>query len=202
MTPLLPAPTLETMRQELVALRDRWGWFLALGIAMVALGAFAISWSCVVTLTVATVWLFGFLMLASGVSEIVNAFWVGRWSGMLVHLLIGLLYTVVGLMMIDQPEVSAIQLTLLIAIFLLVGGLLRVVFAVSERFPGWGWVLLNGAVTMFLGLVIYKQWPASGLWAIGLFVGIDLILNGWAWIMLALAVRKGPKLIADLRAAE
>jgi uncharacterized membrane protein HdeD (DUF308 family) len=202
MTPLLPTPSLETMRQELVALRERWGWFLALGIAMVALGTFAISWACVVSLTVATIWLFGFLMLASGISEIVNSFWVGRWSGMLVHLLIGMLYSIVGLMMIDQPEVSAIRLTLLVAIFLLVSGLLRVVFAVSERFPGWGWVLLNGAVTMFLGLVIYKQWPASGLWAIGLFVGIDLILNGWAWIMLALAVRKGPKLIAELRAAE
>jgi uncharacterized membrane protein HdeD (DUF308 family) len=61
-----------------------------------------------------------------------------------------------------------------------------------ERFSGWNWVLLNGIVTLFLGLMIYKQWPASGLWVIGLFVGIDLIFDGLAWIMFALGLRRLP----------
>ena len=43
--------------------------------------------------------------------------------------------------------------------------------------------------TLLLGLMIYKQWPASGLWVIGLFVGIEMLFNGWAWIMLALSLR-------------
>jgi uncharacterized membrane protein HdeD (DUF308 family) len=79
---------------------------------------------------------------------------------------------------------------LIIAIFLIVSGIFRIVFAVSERFTGWGWVLLNGVVTLFLGMMIYKQWPASGLWVIGIFIGIDLIFNGWAWIMLSIASRR------------
>jgi uncharacterized membrane protein HdeD (DUF308 family) len=159
---------------------------------MAALGTFAIGWGCIVNLTVKATWLFGFLMLAGGIAEIASSFSAGRWSGTLIHLLIGVLYVVVGLMIIEQPENSAIQLTLIIAIFLMISGVFRVVSALSERFTGWGWVLLNGSVTLLLGLLIYKQWPFSGLWVIGMFIGIDLILNGWAWIMLSLGIRKIP----------
>jgi uncharacterized membrane protein HdeD (DUF308 family) len=178
------------MLAELQRLSSYWRWFFALGVALVVLGTFAIGWACVATITIAATWLFGFIMLASGIAEILNAIWAGRWSGMLVHLLIGVLYALVGFLIVDQPENSAIQLTLMIAIFLIVSGIFRIVFAIGEQFTGWGWVLLNGVVTLLLGMLIYKQWPASGLWVIGLFVGIDLIFNGWAWIMLSLGLRK------------
>ncbi|MGZ3634159.1 MAG: hypothetical protein ACXWM7_07870 [Parachlamydiaceae bacterium] len=42
---------------------------------------------------------------------------------------------------------------------------------------------------MLLGLLIWAQWPVSGLWIIGLFIGIDLIVLGWMWITLALAAK-------------
>jgi uncharacterized membrane protein HdeD (DUF308 family) len=190
MSIVAPASSLPSTAEELKSLRDHWRWFLAMGIAMVVFGMVAISWACLATITVAATWLFGFLLLAGGITEIIHSFWMGRWSGMLVHLLIGALYTLVGFLIIDQPENAAVQLTLLIAIFLMVGGIFRIIFAVSERFAGWGWVLLNGGVTFLLGLLIYKQWPGSSLWVIGLFVGIDLIFNGWAWIMLSLGVRR------------
>jgi uncharacterized membrane protein HdeD (DUF308 family) len=180
------------LESELKALHQHRWWFLALGIAMVICGSIAIGWSCVATVTVAVTWLFGFLMLGSGIAEIINSFWVGRWSGMLAHLVLGALYTMVGFMIIDQPETAAVQLTLLIAIFLMVSGIFRIIYAISERFAGWSWVILNGGVTFLLGLLVYKQWPSSSLWVIGLFVGIDLILNGWAWIMLALQLHRRP----------
>lgn len=185
----------EVLARELSRLRPFWAWFLALGVGLAVLGMFAIGWSCIVTVTVAAVWLIGFLMLASGISEIVNSFWAGRWSGMLMHLLIGILYVVVGFLIIDQPAEAAINITLVIAVFLIISGIFRMVFAVSERFTGWGWVLLNGAVTLMMGMLIYKQWPASGLWVIGLFIGIDLIFNGWSWIMLAITVRRAPAIV-------
>lgn len=185
---LTPALSPQTLAQEVEMLRSQWKWFLALGIALVVFGTIAIGSACVAT--VAATVLFGFLMLAAGVTEIVSSFWAGRWSGTLVHLLIGVLYTVVGLIVIDHPANAAIQLTLIIAIFLIFGGIFRIVFALSERFTGWGWVLLNGAVTLLLGMLVYKQWPASGLWVIGLFVGIEMIFNGWAWVMLALGLKQ------------
>jgi uncharacterized membrane protein HdeD (DUF308 family) len=186
-------PALASVADEIRNLRSSWIWFLVLGIAMVVLGTFAIGWACLAEITVAATWLFGFLMIAGGIAEIINAFHAGRWSGTLIHLLLGVLYAVVGLMIVDQPETAAIQLTLIIAIFLILSGIMRIVFAISERFTGWGWVLLNGGITLWLGMLIYKQWPLSGLWVIGLFIGIDLILNGWAWIMLALGLRTVPK---------
>jgi uncharacterized membrane protein HdeD (DUF308 family) len=193
MTRLSPSPMAFDVRSELEALRNFSLWFLILGIAMVTIGTIAIGWSCLATVTVTATWLFGFLLLGSGIAEIVHAFWVGRWSGMLVHLLMGVLYTLVGFLVIDQPANAAVQVTLLIAIFLMVGGIFRIVLSVSERFTGWGWVLLNGAVTFMLGLMIYKQWPGSSLWVIGLFIGIDLIFNGWAWIGLWLGLRRLPE---------
>ena len=176
------------MAQELQSLRDHWVWFLVLGLAMVALGTVAIA--SAFTATVAFTWLFGFLLLAGGIAVIVNSFWAARWSGTLLHLLIGVLYAVVGLMIIDHPASSAIQLTLIIAIFLIVAGIFRVVFALSEHFAGRGWVLLNGAVSLLLGLLVYRQMPEAGFWVIGLFVGIELIFNGWAWIMLSICARR------------
>ncbi len=176
------------MAQELQSLRNHWVWFLVLGLAMVALGTASIA--SAFTATIAFTWLFGFLLLAGGIAVIVNSFWAARWSGTLLHLLIGVLYAVVGLMIIDHPASSAIQLTLIIAIFLIVAGIFRVVFALSEHFAGRGWVLLNGAVSLLLGLLVYRQMPDAGFWVIGLFVGIELIFNGWAWIMLSICARR------------
>lgn len=192
MSSVMPPSGYPSLEEELRILRKSWVWFLVLGIAMVVVGALAISWACIATVTVAVTWLFGFLVLAAGIGEIINSFSSGRWSGMLVHLLLGMLYVLAGILIISHPAESAIQLTLIIAVFLMIGGIFRIVFALSERFTGWAWVLLNGFVSLLLGLMIYKQWPASGLWVIGLFVGIDLLFNGWAWIMLSLGLRRVP----------
>jgi uncharacterized membrane protein HdeD (DUF308 family) len=179
-------PTAVEVRAELLALRDRWIWFLLLGIGLTALGMFAIGWACLATLSIAATWIFGFLLLVGGAFEIIQAFSVGRWSGTLVHLLIGVLYVAVGFMIIEDPGESAIILTKIISIFLMVGGVFRIVAALYQRFSGWPWVLLNGAVTLLLGVLVYKQLPASGLWFIGLYIGIDLLMNGWGYIALAI----------------
>jgi uncharacterized membrane protein HdeD (DUF308 family) len=177
---------------ELRSLRPHWVWFLVLGIALVVLGTIAIGWACIATITIAATWLFGFVLLGGGIGEIIHSFTVGRWSGTLVHLLIGLLYAVVGFMMISDPADSAITLTKIIAIFMIIGGIFRVVAALAHRFAGWEWVLLNGGITLLLGLYIYRQLPESGLWFIGLFLGIEMIFNGWSWIALAIGIRRLP----------
>jgi uncharacterized membrane protein HdeD (DUF308 family) len=177
---------------ELRSLRQHWVWFLVLGIALVVLGLIAISWACLATITIAATFLFGFLLMGGGIGEIIHSFTVGRWSGTLVHLLIGVLYSVVGFMMMSDPLDSAITLTKIIAIFMIVAGIFRIISSLSHRFPGWEWVLLNGGITLLLGMMIYKEWPMSGLWFIGLYLGIDMIFNGWAWIALAIGIRRLP----------
>jgi uncharacterized membrane protein HdeD (DUF308 family) len=173
---------------ELHALRDQWWCFLVLGISLVLLGATAVGSSFAASVTVVV--LFGFLLLAGGVIQVVSSFWAGKWSGMLLHLLIGLLYSIVGFMIIDAPVENTLLITKVIAIFLIVSGIFRIAAALVQRFPDWGWVLLNGGITLLMGLLINRQWPASGFWVIGLFVGIEMIFNGWAWIMLSLGLRQ------------
>jgi uncharacterized membrane protein HdeD (DUF308 family) len=179
------------LRHELQALHQQWWCFLLLGISLVVLGSICIASPLATTATTVTVTLFiGFLMLAGGIMQVVSAFWAGRWSGMLFHILIGILYGVVGYMIIDKPEVGMLVLTKFIAIFLIVAGVFRIVAALATRFHDWGWVLLNGAITLIMGLIINRQLPEAALWVIGLFVGIEMIFNGWAWVMLALGLRR------------
>jgi uncharacterized membrane protein HdeD (DUF308 family) len=178
---------------ELHALRSHWWCFLIMGIALAVLGLICITAPWLATIT--SVMFFGFLMIAAGITQIVSSFWAGKWSGMLLHLLIGILYTVVGFMISDEPVENAILLTKLIAIFLIVAGLFNIVAALLHRFHRWGWVLLNGCITLLMGVLINRQWPGSGLWVIGLFVGIEMIFNGIGWIMLAIGLRSAPSAV-------
>ena len=175
------------LTHELGALRNDWWCICAIGILLVVCGVLAMGMSFFVS--VVTVAVFGVLLLAGGIAQILSAFWAGRWSGTLLHLLVGILYAVTGYVLVDAPLQSAVALTLVVGSFLLVGGAFRIVAAMLLRFSGWAWVVLNGFISLMLGLLICKQWPASGLWVIGLFVGIEMLFNGWVWIMLALDLR-------------
>ncbi len=175
-------------------LRRGWGWFLALGIALVLLGLIALSWS--VLATIATVALFGWLLLVGGILSTVHAFMRRRWGGFFIELFAGILYGLVGMMMLANPLEAGLALTLLIAIFLMIGGIFRIVTALMVRFPHWMWMLLNGVISLLLGVMIWREWPVSGLWVIGLFLGIDLIFYGWSLIMLGLTVKSLPQGLA------
>jgi uncharacterized membrane protein HdeD (DUF308 family) len=175
----------------LQSLRANWGWFLALGIALIVLGTLAIGAAFIATLAVAVT--FGILLLIGGGVQIASAFWARRWSGFFLQLLVGILYVVVGALMVEHPIGAAAGLTLMLAAYFLAAGLLRIVVALTERFHNWGWVLLNGVITLVLGVLIWRQWPESSLWVLGLFVGIDMIFSGWSWVMLALALRSLPR---------
>jgi len=185
--PSLPATTASEMRHELHEVRDHWWAFLALGIALAVIGTICIVHPFFASL--ASVVFLGFLLLAGGIAQIVSSFWAGKWSGMLMHLMVGVLYGIVGFMIIDAPAENTLLLTKVLAIFLIVIGVLDILSALIQRFHGWGWVLLNGGITLLLGLLINRQWPSSALWVIGLFVGIEMIFNGWGWIMLALGLK-------------
>ena len=171
-------------------LRKRWGWFLALGILLVVLGMVALGSS--VFMTLATMVFVGWLLIVGGVLEAAHACSCKGWGGFFIDLLTGILYVVVGFMVVANPGSAAVALTLLIAMFLIFGGIFRIVVAVVVRFQNWVWLLLHGVVNLLLGIAIWRQWPLSGLWVIGLFVGIDMLFNGWSLVMLGLAAKRIP----------
>jgi uncharacterized membrane protein HdeD (DUF308 family) len=93
----------------------------------------------------------------------------------------------------DAPVESTALLTMFIAAFFIVVGVFRIIVSLLERFPQWGWALLNGVITLLAGVIIYDSFPASALWVIGLLVGLELLFNGWTWIMLSAVIRNLPE---------
>jgi len=170
-------------------LRKAWGWLLAWGILLVVGGLAGLGYAF--AMSVVTTIFVGGLLVAYGVTEVVQAFRHQRWSGFFLFLFGGILSIVAGGVIWTQPLLGLGVLTLLAASYFLVLGAFRVVGAVSSRHPGWGWGLGNGAVSVLLGLLIWNRWPASSLWVIGIFVAIDMIFQGWNYVMLALIARKG-----------
>jgi uncharacterized membrane protein HdeD (DUF308 family) len=181
------------------SLRRKWGWFLALGILLVLLGTIALV--IMPAATIATVLVLGWLMVFSGVFEAIHAFQVRGWRGVLLHLVGGLLGVVVGLLIVTHPVAGALAWTMLFASFFLVVGIFRMVAAIRMKFPNWGWAAFDGAVTLLLGVLLWADWPWSGLWFLGLSIGISLILRGWSYAMLAFALRSLLTVTEGLRRA-
>jgi uncharacterized membrane protein HdeD (DUF308 family) len=179
------------LRHGLSALRGNWVWFVALGVSMVVLGILALG--SVVIASLATAVVIGALLILSGVAEMVGASWCRGWSGFFLHLLSGLLAVVVGFLFIRAPVGALLALTLLVTSLLMVEGIFKIVAALSYRLYGWVWTLASGLIDLVLGVLIWQGLPASALWVIGLFVGINIIFRGVDWIALGLALRSLPK---------
>jgi uncharacterized membrane protein HdeD (DUF308 family) len=181
MTPLVLSSGIDEVRKHST-------WFLVIGIALVILGMIAIGYA--VEMTIVSVLFLGWLLIIGGIFEVIHGFSRRQWSGFFINLLAGVLYAVAGAVMIANPALAAVSLTLLIAIILIVAGLFRLVVAFSTPLHHRGWLILNGVISILLGVMIWRSWPVSGLWVIGMFIGIDMIFDGWTEIMLALSVRR------------
>lgn len=178
---------MENRLSQIQEVRQNWVWFLALGILLILLGSGVIGSSYYATIF--SMILFGVFLISAGIVQVVQAFLARKWSGVFLSLFLGLLYLVTGFLCLMRPETAAISITLWISAFCLIVGLFRMLTSIIIRFDQWGWVFFNGLVTFLLGLMIYADWPLSGLWVIGLFIGVDLILAGWSWVILSLTSR-------------
>ena len=165
-----------------------WLFFVIVGL-VIALFGFIVSGTAIAATKVFTA-LFGIMLIVAGFVETVHAFLRGRWGGFLLDLLAGILYVVAGFMIVANPGASAIALTLIIAMFLIIIGIFRLVTGMMLLLPHRGWVILSGVISLLLGIAIWRQWPFSGLWVIGLFVGIEMIFNGLSLVMLGFSARK------------
>jgi len=172
-------------------IRESWGWFLVLGIALAVLGVCCVAFA--VTATFATVLVFGWLLLISAVFQLVHAFRTGTWSGALLNLLSALFRGFTGFLLIRHPVMGAEALTVVLASFFIVAGLFRAVASPIVRFPRWGWVVFSGVITAVLGFLVLAQMPVSGVWFIGFAIGVDLIFDGTATIGFAAAIHHLPK---------
>jgi uncharacterized membrane protein HdeD (DUF308 family) len=172
-----------------IVIAERWGWFLALGIALLLAGVAAIAFPLLSTIAAKIA--LGWIFLVGGVVLLVHAFSIKEWRGFLMELLIGVLYAVAGAWLAFFPFTGIVTLTILLAALFLAEGVLEVIMAVRVRpHEGWVWLLLSGLVAIAVGVLIAYELPSSATWAIGLLAGVNLLSTGVSFVVLALAGRR------------
>ena len=150
-----------------------------------------------VTATFATVLFFGWMLLFSGVVALIHAFRTRTWSGFFLHLLSALLRGFTGYVLVRYPGAGAVSLTLVLAVFFVVGGMFRAVGAGMMQFPRWGWSVFSGLVSLGLGIMLLVQLPVSSVWFIGFAIGVDLIFDGASLIAFATSVHSLTKVALE-----
>ena len=131
------------------------------------------------------------VLVVTGIAQVVQGLKSGGWSAAPVAILFGAVIAVLGVMVWLNPAIGSGFLTVLLILFFIANGLWKVSTAWRYRGArGWVWLLLSGFVSLVFVYLLWKQWPLSGAWAVGVLVGIDLVLTGLSMVILALALRK------------
>ncbi|HEY8269048.1 MAG TPA: HdeD family acid-resistance protein [Xanthobacteraceae bacterium] len=167
---------------------DKWWQFALLGIGLLLIGLYVLSH--LTAATIATAIFFGIALLVGGGIQIWQAFSTRQWGGFLLNLLLGVFYAVCGAVLIANPLAASYALTLAFAAVLIASGIMR--FMLAWRYwQAFGWLLLlSGAVAILAGGVILSGWPSSGLWVLGLVLGVDIVMYGVWWLAFAFALRR------------
>ena len=164
-------------------------WSIALSILMLVAGflAIAVPQAAGIAVNLLVAW----LLVFSGGAHLVFAWHTRSTGGLVWELLLGILYILVGAYMLINPVLGLASLTLALAIYLFAEGVLELILSLRLRpMPGWGWLLFDGIVTLILAIMIWKTWPSSAEWVIGMLVGISMLFSGIARLMLSLAARR------------
>jgi uncharacterized membrane protein HdeD (DUF308 family) len=170
-----------------------WGVLLIVfGMVAVALPLFA-----AVAVNAMVAW----LIILAGIVHLMVAFRAHGAGSRIWKALVGVAYVCFGVYLIWRPLLGVASLTLLLASLFLIEGILNIVLYVKMRpIHGSIWVLIDGIVTLLLGVLIYMQWPSSSAWAIGTLVGVSLIISGVARVAMSLAVHQAADDVSRLAA--
>jgi uncharacterized membrane protein HdeD (DUF308 family) len=164
-------------------------WSIVLSVLMIVAGVLAIA--VPVMAGVAVTAFVGWLLIFSGVLHLVFAWSAGRPAGVAFEILLGIVYGAIGFYMLANPVAGLASLTLALAVYLLLEGVLEFVLSIRLRpAAGSGWLLFDGVVTLVLAVMIWASWPSSAAWVVGTLVGISMFFSGITRLMLSFAVRR------------
>src|SRR5262249_3040033 len=181
----------DRLRQAMAqSIRDHWVFFLVEGILLVVLGLVAIVIPPIASLAVEI--LVGWLFLISGLVGLFMTFWLRHAPGFWWSLGSALLGIAAGVVLLGWPISGLLSLTLVLIVFFLIEGIASIMFALDHRreLTGrWGWMLASGIVDLVLAIIIWAGFPGTAAWAIGLLVGINMLMGGTSMIAMALFAR-------------
>lgn len=165
---------------------------MLLGVLLAVLGILAMAspFFTGVTFTI----IVGAFLLVSGISEVFYAFKAHTLGKKIVVGLWGALGIFCGIAMFGHPIFGMVVLTWVVAIYFIMQGVMEILMSIQmRRKVGWGWSLFAGIVDLALGVMLLERWPISGLWAIGLFVGINIMMSGFTLLGFASATLAAAK---------
>lgn len=180
----------------LEGIKESAGVAIVVGVVLVVAGFLAIGSPFVAGMSVSV--FVGAMLLIGGIGQLAFAFKAGSFGKGLLSFIVGLVTVVAGLIMITRPVAGLASLTIFLAVYFFVTGIVESFWAFQIKpAKGWGWSLFSGIVTVLLGLMIWRQFPISGVWAIGTLVGIRMLFSGWTLIMFGSAARGVVKGVAS-----
>ena len=184
---------IEQVDQEMLGtIKRHAGLGMALGIGIVIAGVLAVISPFIAGLSVTIA--VGVLMIATGVSRLFLAFKMGTFGRGLLMFVLGALTLVAGGYLVARPGMGLATLTLVLAAYLFVDGIFEIIHAFRLRpIKGWGWRLFSGIAALVLGVMIWRQFPVSGMWAVGTIAGIHMIFAGSSMASLSRAARGAAK---------
>ncbi|RKS84719.1 uncharacterized membrane protein HdeD (DUF308 family) [Orbus hercynius] len=178
-------PDLNNLPQQL---KKHWGWFVTIGAIFIILGLLALSYEFFAT--VFSIYFIGALLLLAGIAQAVHSFRTKEFGQSALWAVMGVLYMIAGIVSFTQPIAASTALTLILSFLLIVSGVTQIINTLNNKgFPKWGWWLFSGIITLMLGVMILAGWPSNSLWVLGMFLGIDLIFQGWAYLAIGLALK-------------
>jgi uncharacterized membrane protein HdeD (DUF308 family) len=178
----------ESVTTPAEAVKKGGGRLVIFGILMLVFGLLSVAAPLLTGMSISM--LVGIIMLMAGMTRMIWAFKAPSIGKGILCFLLGGLTFVAGGLMLARPLFAVMSLTILLVAYFMVDGLSEILSAFEARpARGWGWMLLGGVVSLLLGLMIWRQFPLSGAWAIGVLVGVHLILAGWAMIGLGAVAR-------------
>ena len=172
------------------AVRARWKAFLVEGILLALLGLAAIIIPPLASLAV-TIFL-GWMFLVSGIAGLALTLWARQMPGFWWSLISAVLAIGAGIILLARPVQSTLTLTIVVGAYFVAEGVATIMYALEHRreLSGrWSWMLVAGLMDIMISFFIIAGLPGSALWAIGLMVGINLLIGGTALIGMALAAR-------------
>lgn len=174
------------------SIRAHWKAFLVEGIVLALLGLAAIVIPPLASLAV-TIFL-GWMFLVSGIAGLAATYWARQMPGFWWSLISAVLAIGAGVILLARPVQGTLTLTVVVGAYFVAEGLATIMYALEHRRElsrRWSWMLVAGLMDIVISFFIIAGLPGSALWAIGLLVGINLLIGGTALIGMALAARNG-----------
>jgi uncharacterized membrane protein HdeD (DUF308 family) len=141
------------------------------------------------TFSIGVAGLLGWLFFVAAVAHLAFGIHFGRGT-LAWHAFIAALYGLAAINLLVNPLLGVVLLALVVGVVLIAEGIIEIVlFFVLRKYRHAIWTLIDGVLTLVLGIMACAHWPPASLELVQYLVGISFISSGISRLVLAFAIR-------------